>query len=86
VTTGHEVTLGWHLTHHARCAADRRGYSLVDVLLTVQDPEVTYTQTNYGAGRVMAQRGRLAVAIDLPSRTIVTVLHRVNERWSDEAA
>jgi hypothetical protein len=56
------------------------------VLLTVQDPEVTYSQTTYGEGRVMVQRGMLAVAVDLPSRTIVTVLHRLTEHWSDEAA
>lgn len=73
----------WHLSYHATQAAAVRGYSREEVLTTAADPEVQYSQENYGAGRAICQRGRLAVAVHAPSKTVITVLHRLVEQWSD---
>jgi hypothetical protein len=79
-------TIGWKLTGHARRAAAERGFDLRDVLMAAASPEVRYTAYDYGIDREIRQRGDLAVAVHEPSRTVITVLWRHQERWTDQEA
>lgn len=76
-------SIGWRVTAHARDAATRRGFSLREVLLAVAAPDLTYPQENYGEGRALYRRGRVAVVVHAPSRTVITVLLNSADEWSD---
>jgi hypothetical protein len=77
------MTLGWRLTEHARTAARSRGFGLPEVLLTAADPEVVYTAYDYGPDREIHQRGDVAIAVVRSSKTILTVLWRHEDQWTD---
>lgn len=76
-------TVGWRLAEHARAAATRRGFALQDVLLAAAAPDLTYMQENYGAGRAIHRRGAVAVAVHVPTKTVITVLLNSAEEWTD---
>lgn len=76
----------WRLTAHLRNAAARRGVTIRQVLDVVEKPDITYTQEDYGPGRQMRQRGRLAVVVAQDTCTVITVLLRAPHRWTDEEA
>src|SRR4051812_30069677 len=80
------VTLGWHLTRHARQAAANRGFGLSETLLTAARPDIRYTSSPYGPGREIRIRGDLAVAVHAPSRTVITVLWHREQEWTDAEA
>ncbi len=76
----------WRLTAHLRNTATRRGVTLRQVLDVVEKPDVTYMQEDYGPGRQIRQRGRLAVVVAQDTRTVITVLLRAPQRWTEEEA
>ena len=84
-SVGLAATLGWRLTGHARMAASRRGFDVADVLLTAAAPDLTYSQEEHGVGRALHRRGHLAVAVHVPTKTVITVLLNSTEEWDDAA-
>jgi len=76
----------WRLTAHLRNTAARRGVTIRQVLDVVEKPDITYTQEDYGPGRQMRQRGRLAVVVAQDTRTVITVLLRAPHRWTGDEA
>lgn len=76
----------WHFSVHARRAVAERGFSMADVRLAVDAPEVTYSQSTYGPGRQVLQRGELGVVVHPATRTVITVLFRRQERWLQRLA
>lgn len=76
-------TVGWRLSRHAREMCLARGFPVRDVLLAAAHPQIAYTQDDYGIGRRMHQRGEVAVVVDIDSMTIVTVLWRHVDPWTD---
>lgn len=80
------AAVGWRLSRHARQMAAVRGFPVRDVLLAAADPQIAYSQYDYGPGRWMHQRGDVAVAVDLDSMTVVTVLWRNEDPWTDSQA
>lgn len=83
IDTGLSQSVGWRLTAHARDAVARRGFCLPEVLLAASAPDLTYSQENYGDGRAIYRRGRVAVAVHAPSKTVVTVLLNSPDEWND---
>jgi hypothetical protein len=79
-----QSSIGWRLTGHARDAVKRRGFLLRDVLLAAVAPDLAYSQENHGPGRAIHRRGSLAVAVHVPTRTIITVLLNSPYEWDDE--
>lgn len=71
---------GWTFTNHLHRRARERGISESDISAVLHDPEITYTQTSYGANRQVRQRGELGV-VDLETRTVITVVFRSHDRW-----
>jgi hypothetical protein len=80
------ATLGWRLSRHAREKAASRDFTVREVLLAAADPRVRYSQNDYGPGRWMHQRGDVAAVVNIDSMTIVTVLWRHGETWTDDQA
>ena len=80
------ATVGWRLSRHAREKSSARGLPVRDVLLAAAHPQIAYTQDDYGIGRRMHQRGDVAVAVDIDSMTVVTVLWRHVGPWTDDQA
>lgn len=78
------TTLGWRLSSHARQAATRRGFAITDVLLAAASPDVRYTSYLYGQDREVRIRGDLAVAVHVPTQTVITVLWHHGTEWTDE--
>jgi hypothetical protein len=81
-----QSSLGWRLSGHARTAARARGFAVADVLLACVDPQQTYPTLNHGPGREVRQRGHIAVAVDPHSKTVITVLLRSQQHWTDTDA
>ncbi|NMR19180.1 hypothetical protein [Cellulomonas fimi] len=77
-------TVGWSLCPHARQKARIRGVSVRSILEVIAAPEVTYSAFDYGHGRFVYQRGDLAIVVIPERRTVVTVLWRRGEQWTDE--
>ncbi len=80
------ATVGWRISGHARSKAAARGFEVREILLAAAEPEVAYEQSHYGTGRFMHQRGDAAVAVDVASRTVITVLWRHETHWTDAEA
>lgn len=58
---------------------------LVDVLRAMTTPEVEYAQPNYGAGRLMCQRGDIAVPVVVlndGTRLALSVLWRTQRTYT----
>ena len=80
------ATVGWHLTTHAKHAAGSRGFTAAQALVAATDPDVRHEQHHRGKGRFICQRGEVAVVVHLPSQTILTVLWRHEQPWTDHQA
>lgn len=80
------ATVGWRLSGHARRAAASRGFTTHEVMLAIGDPEVKYTAFDYGEHRVVHKRGHLTVVLDLHNHTVITVLLRSYDTWTDADA
>ena len=78
------ASVGWRLTRHAEEAAAARGFTLAEVLLACEAPQVAYP--GYLPGRMVHQRDRVAVVVCPDSRTVITVLLRSNQPWTDDDA
>lgn len=72
---------GWALSRHSRLRAIERGISEAQIRDVLCDPDVTYTQSNYGPNRQVLQGGDLGVVVDWSSHTVITVLFRDQQRW-----
>lgn len=66
---------------HALAAMESRGFSRAEVIATISDPEVSYEQSDRGAGRRVHQRGRVAVVLG-SDLTVITVLRREVGQWT----
>jgi len=74
-------TTGWRLTAHARARAAELGFELIELLLAAAHPELSYAQPDRGPHQAMCVRGDVAVAVDLASLTIITVVLRRDDAW-----
>jgi Domain of unknown function (DUF4258) len=77
---------GWTFTNHLHRRALERGISGSQITAVLDDPEITYAQTNYGPNRQVRQRGELSVVVDLATRTVITVVFRSHDRWLQQLA
>lgn len=75
------LTTGWRLTKHARERARELGYTFAEVVLCADQPELTYTQTDYGPDECVHKRGDIACVVNLHSRVVVTVLLPLVDEW-----
>lgn len=73
----------WTLTWHARKRIADRGFDLGEVHAACDSPDQTYTSYQYGPDVWTYQRGRVAVAVNPVTRTIITVLLRRDAHWTD---
>jgi hypothetical protein len=76
---------GWQLTEHAKERAETRGYDIREVLHAAAEPEQTYASPKYGPTAAIHQRGDLAVAVDVATRTIISVLHKTTQQYHPSA-
>jgi hypothetical protein len=79
-----QSTLGWRLTRHARAAAAARGFGIAEVLMAAAEPDLRYTSYSYGEGREVRCLGTVCAVVHAPSKTVLTVLWRHDEAWTDE--
>ena len=70
----------WAFTRHARLRMEEHGFTVADVLLAVNEPEISYDQGDRPGERIH-QRGRCAVAVIVSERVIKTVLLRQTDDW-----
>lgn len=77
-----KTTIGWRFSGHARRRAAARGGNARAILETIADPEVKYPS---GDHTVMV-RGDLAIVVDEPTATVITVLLHSDQGWSDADA
>ena len=75
-------TYGWHLSKHARDAADARGVTTREILEAIAAPEIRHTAYNYGPGREMYKHGELAVVGVPATKTVITVLWNSESVWT----
>jgi hypothetical protein len=53
-----------------------------EILDALEDPEVTYTQTDRGrGGEAIVQKGDLALGVNVEAKVVKTVLLRSVDRW-----
>lgn len=76
----------WSFSPHARAAVDGRGFDPHEVVRTCQDPEISSTAYDYGAGRFRFVRGHLVVIANPEERRIITVLLRSYQQWNNADA
>lgn len=69
------------LTVHALEAAIARDVKLTELEACIANAEQSWSSGKH-AGRTVYQRGDLAVVVDEPARTVVTVLYRDHEQWT----
>lgn len=79
----HLISLGWHLTPHARQRIHARGVRASDLIAALTRPEITYP-TGPGGSRTVLTHGRLAIVAHAKTRNVLTVLLRTEELWDDE--
>lgn len=77
----HETAPSWHLTYHARRRAAERGITYAELFGAVNQPEVTYDQSDYGPNRQMRQRGRISAVVDLSTGAVITAVFRSRDHW-----
>lgn len=73
-----------HLTRHARDRMQQMGVTYEDVVRTMCEAEVDYSQPRYGNGSRMAQRDGLAIAycvVESGEVVIKSVLRREVDQW-----
>jgi len=74
----------WRLSFHAAQRMVEMGLTASDVELVLVDWDNRYEQSKYGPGRVMYQRGGVAVAtaeVEGEDKVIVSVLWNKKEQW-----
>ncbi|MFF2300702.1 DUF4258 domain-containing protein [Arthrobacter sp. NPDC058127] len=71
----------WHLTHHARKRAAERGIPNAELLRALNQPDVTYEQSDYGPNRQMRQLGRIGVVVDRSTGAVITAVFRNRDHW-----
>jgi hypothetical protein len=65
----------WSLTHHARRRIEEMDLAAAEVARVLDEPTTTYPgHPCYGAGRVVAVAGRLAVVHSPGTHEVITVL------------
>lgn len=74
---------GWRLSAHAAAVMLRRRFDPADVEQAIEQPWLSYPQRSYGEGRELRRRGKVAVVVHVPSRTVVTVLLGSTGLWTD---
>lgn len=77
-----ELRADWTVSLHARQRATELGFTLNDVYLAVEHPEVTYVSSDeYGKSAFIHQRGDCAVAVLRDRKVVQTVLLRRTDEW-----
>ena len=77
---------GWHFSRHARAAVDARGFDPHAVVEACANPEIRATAFDYGDGRYRCTRGDIVVIAVPQTSTIITVLLRSYEVWTNAEA
>jgi hypothetical protein len=76
----------WTFSKHAIEKALERGFDPADLRECLLRPEQTYqSHHRYGPDVQIFQRGRVALAVNPQSRTVITCLHRVQHLWGAQA-
>lgn len=65
----------WHITNHAHERMLERHIGLAAVLMTVTEPEISYTSEYNGQPVFVQRRGTCHVVVDRTSKNVLTVAH-----------
>lgn len=76
----------WYLTDHARKRAAERSITHAELFQVVEEPEVTYDQSDHGPNRQVRQRGQLGVVVDRSTGAVITVVFRHHDLWLKQPA
>ena len=77
---------GWRVSFHASTAVRSRGFAWADVLLAKREPEIAYQQRHAWDTREVRQTAHIAVVVSTTTKTIITVLLRADQEWTDADA
>jgi hypothetical protein len=70
-------------SRHARETMARRGWTFEDVEAALTRPEVVDDSKHHGADRWRYHRGPLCVVVSSDGKTVITVLLRTLDTWTD---